>query len=297
MQKSRLPVVVTQYEKFDYTYACVEDLRRQEGVSIEIWLVDVASPSLTPAISAKLEKLVDHFIPLTENVGFGAANNIALKKIIERGEDAHIGILNNDTTFEPETWKKLVSFMYSHPKAGQVTPRLLYPNGKLQGVGGKLNVKLFEPSMIGNQEENTGYTEAREVVFASGCAILCSSEALKAAGLFDEDYYMYSEDVALSLTMQKNNYQVWYCPEAVIVHHESVASGSYSAFKAYYLTRSHVLLAKRTLSDSDYRKYLVATRSKLVRQSVKYATKPKYVASLWRGFTDGKHQITGRVAF
>lgn len=296
MKPPRIPVVVTQYGKFDLTKRCIADLRAQAGVEMEIWLVDVASPGMTPQIQEELTALVDYYMDLSENIGFAAANNFALKDILDSSQSDSIAILNNDTEFGPETFATLHRFLQDHPKAGQVGPRLLYPDGSLQGAGGYTHGKLFEPAMHGNGHENIGYAEKQIVDFVSGCTILMNRAALEKTGFMSEDYFMYSEDVDWSLRFHKAGFEVWYCPDVVVVHHESVGSGRFSSFKGYYLTRSHILLAKTWLKPADYKAYLKAMRKKLIRQTVKYGAHLAYVQAMWRGFRDGKRRTTGPVA-
>jgi len=287
MKKPVIPVVVSQYGKFELTLQCLESLRAQKDVEVVIWLLDVCSPNRTPEKLAQLASLADRHTFLEENLGFAAANNVVIKEILKEKYECFF-ILNNDTLLETDALSKLYASLERHPTAAQVCPLLFYGNGTVQGAGGTIKPVLFEPGMIGNQaKESVAYTEERIVTFASGCAVLVRTAAVKKAGLIPEDYFMYSEDVDWSLQCTQAGFEVWYCPSSHITHFESVASGNYSAFKGYYVVRSNVLLARKWLKDHEYGIFTKAMRAKLLRQSIKYARYPSYVQGMWRGFKDG----------
>ena len=70
------------------------------------------------------------YIP-SENRGFGAGHNIAIRKAMELGADYHV-IVNPDIHFESGTIEKIISFMDEHPEIGLVMPKTIYPDGRMQ---------------------------------------------------------------------------------------------------------------------------------------------------------------------
>lgn len=297
MSPTRVPVVVLQHGRLDFTHRCLADLRGQAGVRPEIWLVDASSPGASRRELDELGALADHRILLDDNLGFAGGNNRALARILAENEASFVFVLNNDTELPPDCLAKLVACAQEHPRAAQICPLLLYPDGSVQGAGGAIKEPIFEPGMIGNRaKDRAAYGGApRRVTFASGCAVLVRLAAIRDAGTIPEEYHMYSEDVDWSLRFARAGWEVWCCPEALVIHHESLSTGRYTAFKGYYLTRSHVLLAKRWLDPAAYSGYLARMRAKLLRQSIKHALHPRYLLATWRGFFDGRAGVTGRV--
>lgn len=177
-----------------------------------------------------------HYIFNNKNVGFGAGHNIVLNKILNESK-YHI-VLNPDVYFDDTVIPKLYNFMEEHHEAGHVMPRVLYPDGTLQPLckllpSPKVLIMRRFLGFLKNQlkTENqhyelhlSGYDKIMNVPFLSGCFMFLRTEALKKVGLFDERFFLYTEDTDLTRRMHKY-YQTLYFPDATIYHHH--ARGSY----------------------------------------------------------------------
>lgn len=275
-----IPIIVLQYGKFDLTEVCIKTLRAQ-SVKVEIFLVDGASPGRSDAILEKLAKLADRHLFLEENRGYAGGNNAAIKELLKADYD-YFMVLNNDTEVAPDCLGKMADFMEKQPQAGQLCARVYYPNGKLQSAGAGIRPGLFEPYLYGNnQDDSPEYDQAKEVAYAPGVAILVRCSAAREVGLIPEEYFLFGEDADWSLQFQKHGWQVWYCPDAKLTHHESASMGS-SRIKGYYLTRSNIMLARKYCPD--FRRFRRLLFLKLIRQSIKYYRSPGFVRGMWQGF-------------
>ena len=72
-----------------------------------------------------------YYIFNNENMGYGKAHNIAIKKSIEQNLPYHI-ILNPDIIIEKDVLEKLANYMELHPEVGNIMPKIIYPDGELQ---------------------------------------------------------------------------------------------------------------------------------------------------------------------
>jgi len=170
------------------------------------------------------------------NVGFGAGHNKVLKEVLDK-YTYHL-VLNPDVYFEPGTMKKLYDFMNSHPDVGQTMPRVLYPDGRLQPLCRLLPSpktlimrrffgvfkKALERENFHYELHHSGYNKTLNVPFLSGCFMMLRTEALKKVGLFDERFFLYTEDTDLTRRIHKY-YRTIYYPEASIYHYHE--RGSY----------------------------------------------------------------------
>jgi len=96
----------------------------------------------------------------------------------------------------------------------------------------------------GRLEKDVGqYEGIEEVLFPSGCAALYRREMLEEIGLFDEDFFAYGDDTDLGLRGRWAGWKCLYVPKAVVYHKYSGSTGSYSAFKAFYVERNRVWIA------------------------------------------------------
>jgi GT2 family glycosyltransferase len=164
------------------------------------------------------------------NLGFGKAHNIALKKSIEEGVEYHL-VLNPDVYYEAGVVEELLEYMNNNIDVANVMPKVYYPNGNLQYLCKllptplELVVRRFIPNnssivdKINAKYElySSGYDKELNVPFLSGCFMLLRTEHLKEVGLFDENIFMYMEDLDLSRRLHKQ-YKTMFYPHVSITH-------------------------------------------------------------------------------
>lgn len=165
-----------------------------------------------------------------KNVGFGAGHNTILRQII--GHSKYHVILNPDVFFDKSVIHTLYGFMDLHPEIGQVMPKVLYPDGRLQPLCKLLPtpktlikrrfLNFYKASL---EKENfryelrfSGYDKIMDVPFLSGCFMFLRTDVLKKVGLFDERFFLYTEDTDLSRRIHKH-FRTVYFPQATIFHY------------------------------------------------------------------------------
>src|SRR5690606_8207575 len=196
--------------------------------SFEIFLVD--NNSIDGSAGFIREKYPDVIvIENEENIGFSKANNLALR----RASGNYILILNADTILEEGTFSKMIRFCEDNQNAGAVTSRLILANGQLDsackrsfptpgvaiprmlGLSGLFpKSKLFGKYNLSYLDEN----QTHKVDAICGAFMFIPKEALNKAGLFDEEYFMYGEDLDLCFRINKSGYDIYYYPEVTTVH-------------------------------------------------------------------------------
>ncbi len=171
------------------------------------------------------------------NRGYSSACNCG----IEATGTEYVFILNSDTEF-PDGLEKLIAHMDAHPELGAVGPMLLNGDGSVQMSCRKFPSvwgSLFH-GLLGDWLPDNPFTRhyhmkdfdhglACEVDWVSGAAVLLRREALDVAGLFDEGYFMYVEDVDLCYRLWQAGWHVGYCPEVRVVHYIGRTSRQQSA--------------------------------------------------------------------
>lgn len=197
------------------------------------------------------------YLPQDYNLGFGAAQNLALKT-----QDAkYYFILNPDTVFPPgeHVLKRLYDFLESHPKIGMVGPKLLNNDGTLQFSCYRFPnslIPLLRRSSLGNQPrykkmvekylmKNFDHNKTQPVEWLMGSAMFVRGETLKKVGLFDERYFMYFEDCDLCRRFWEAHWPVYYVHDIKIKHRHGKGSAQVPGFiKSIIknpLTRIHIL--------------------------------------------------------
>jgi len=177
------------------------------------------------------------------NRGYGAGHNIALRKTIRQNVPYHL-VINPDVELKPEILDELLNYMEANPQTGQLMPKIVYPDGSLQYLCKLLPTPLdlfgrrFLPEswtqkrMERFEMRKTEYCQVMEVPYLSGCFMLLRTSALKEAGLFDERFFMYPEDIDLTRRMHKRFKTIFYPGVSIIHHHEK---GSYSSKKMLFI--------------------------------------------------------------
>lgn len=185
------------------------------------------------------------------NRGFAAANNIALRLIIADVifEDSdYVFIVNNDTVIEKNCIDKLIQTAQNgHSKTGIVAPLIYYyDKQKIWSAGGWFNktTGLLHAYDKGKRNLTTGH---KHINFLTGCAWLIQIDTLrKHAGLLDEGYFMYYEDLDYSLHLFEQGLDLVLVPEAIIRHKVGASSsGEITPFSAYWMMRGRVRTIKK----------------------------------------------------
>lgn len=187
-----------------------------------------------------------YYIFNNANMGYGKAHNIAIRKSIERGLPYHI-ILNPDIIIEKGALEKLTDYMEQHPEVGNVMPKITYPNGELQYLCKLLPrpidliFRRFLPwekirNKINERYELRffNYNEIMNIPNLSGCFMFLRTKALEKVGLFDENIFMYIEDIDLNRRIH-NVYRTIYYPNATVVHEHQKES-----YKNKKLLKAHI---------------------------------------------------------
>lgn len=228
----KISVIIVNYNVKYFLEVCLHSvLRATNGFDAEVIVVDNNSTDGSMQMVAEKFPTVIR-IENKENAGFGKANNQGVA--IAKGE--YILFLNPDTVMPEDFFTKTIGYMDAHPEAGSIGPKLLDGKGQFAPDGKKsfpsLSVAIFKTTGINKVFSKSPYfnkyyavhignDETAAVDVLSGCCMLVRTSVLpKIGGAFDEDYFMYCEDVDLSYRIQKAGYQNIYFPEATLIHYK-----------------------------------------------------------------------------
>jgi hypothetical protein len=211
-----------------------------------------------------------------DNPGYGRSHNRAMRAAIDAGSRYHF-VLNPDIQVAPDAVARLLAYMEGHPDVVLLGPRVCFPDGRLQPlckllpdpVG--LAVRRFLPrlhrrsgSQCAYEMHASGYGRIMDVPSLSGCFMLIRTEALAAAGMFDERFFLYFEDVDLSRRLGRIGRTVFY-PHVTVVH--DYGRGSYHDWRLF---RHHMVSAVRYFNkwgwwqDPERRRINAAARDALL---------------------------------
>lgn len=183
------------------------------------------------------------------NLGYGAGHNLALRRFA--GLTRYHFVLNTDLSFTPTAIAEMISFMDARPDVGLSMPLVNYPDGKRQHLCRLLPrpidilARAFFPDQRWAKTLNRryelhdwAYDAPLSIPFLSGCFMALRAEALAQAGLFDERFFMFAEDLDLSRRLHRISRTVL-CPEVSVVHQYRTKAQRSSLLRSY-LIRSFI---------------------------------------------------------
>ncbi len=224
----KLTVSIVNYNAGDYLIRCLESLETVEGeAEMEIYVVDNASSDESTKRAQELFPKI-HFILNQENAGFGKAHNQVLRIF----KTEYILILNPDVEVKKGNISKMLQFMEEDPDAGVATPEIVLPDGKIDLTAHRglptpwASFKYFvlkDDSLY--HLTKADFSKPHEVDSVSGAFLLTRKSVLDKVGLFDEDYFLYAEDIDLCYRIKKAGFKIMYVPAVKVLHHKGVSSG------------------------------------------------------------------------
>jgi GT2 family glycosyltransferase len=222
-------VVIVTYESAVHIAGCLDSLRATaSGWLADCRVVDNDSHDGTAELVAQQADWVK-LLQNPENRGFGRAVNLAARDA--SGE--LLLILNPDTVIQPQAVEELVRFLDHCTPAAAAGPRLVSPHGAFQftsrrGFPTPLNSlayltgvdRLFPHSQTLGGYYRRDLPPEREAATdsLSGACMMVRTDCFRSVSGFDEDYFLYGEDIDLCWKLKKAGHEIWYVPSATVVH-------------------------------------------------------------------------------
>ena len=204
----------------DLLLACLDSL--QQSVTREVEVVVLDNSSEDGSAEAVRERFPDvRVIAQTHRAGFGANHNTVIRATSGR----YVYVLNEDTTSADWGFERLRAYLDANPRVAAIGPRIVYPDGRHQDSAWRFptplvaTLGLLSVGKVG-VKQSLG-SAPRRVDWVMGAALLLRRGALEEVGLFDEGFFLYSEEVDLCARLRQAGWEVRYFPDVTVVHHES----------------------------------------------------------------------------
>ena len=222
-------ISIVTWNAKDYLQKCLNSIYENIGnITFEIIVVDNASTDATVSmVKTQFPSVI--LIENKNNLGYGSANNQAIK--ISKRE--YILILNPDTIIFNDSIQRLVEFLDQNPKVGAVGPKIVNPDGSIQFECARnfptpitefyvltTLYKRFPKSKIFGKYLMSywNHNDQREVELLAGACFLIRRKVFDEVGLFDENFFMYTEETDLFYRIKQKGWKVYYFPSAKIEH-------------------------------------------------------------------------------
>ena len=223
-----LSIIIVNYNTKDLILKCIESIKKSKPkVSYEIIVIDNGSEEPPP--SSKDYRLIKN----KENLGFAKANNQGIR--LAKGE--YVLLLNSDTEVKKGSIDKLYEFAKAKRDVGVVAPRLLNPDGSVQGSVFLTptiwrNIRQY---FFGEEKLLTKYAPDGEspqnVEIVSTAAFMITPAALKKVGFLSEKYFMFFEEFDYCRRVKEKGLKIVYFPTSEIIHYHGASGEKLAAPK------------------------------------------------------------------
>jgi GT2 family glycosyltransferase len=228
-----ISVVIVNFNGLRFLDPCLSSLAGQSFKNFEIILVDNHSSDGSAGY------IREHFPSVTlieteKNLGFAGGTNAGIRASC--GE--YILTLNNDTVADPFFIENLVRPMASDTRLGMCASKMLFPDGRINSTG----ICISRSGAAWDRqifEQDTGHYDTEEEVFGPCAgAALYRRAMLDETGLFDEDFFIYMEDVDLAFRARLAGWECRFIPSARVTHYMGGTTGINSDLSVFYGNRN-----------------------------------------------------------
>lgn len=252
-------IVILNYNSWNEVQSCLQSI--QEVMEYRCYIVDNASTEAIPESITQMER--DKQIILirnTVNSGYAAGNNVGIKRALKDGCQ-FIVVCNSDICFFEGSLYKMWRFLENHKEVGIVGPKIIDRQGKTQkscmckktGIKEKylIRTKLFKVFRKLNIEYwglNQDYENGNFEVYAVlGCCFMITADCARKVTPFDEETFLYEEELILGIKMENNRQKTWYCSESVVLHEHGKSTEKLKAFSFACNVESEIYYCKNYL--------------------------------------------------
>lgn len=234
-----LSIIILNFNARDYIIDCIHSIEKSKWGKYkwELIIVDNASSDGSVEALKNLQKDIDFKLIINKkNLGFSKGNNLG----VPHAKCRYILFLNPDTKVNPDTLSYMIKFMDDFPDAGASTCEIKLASGQLdeashRGFPTPWNAlchfsglekafpksRFFSGYRLGHLSRNT----VHEIEALSGAFMMVRQEAGEQVGWWDEDYFLYGEDIDFCYRLKQAGWKIMYVPEVSIIHYWGISSG------------------------------------------------------------------------
>ena len=266
-----LSVIIVSYNSSSFLELCLHSVAKaisQLEIESEVIVVDnSSSDDSCEVINNKFSfvKLIQN----DENIGFSKANNLGVSK----AKGKYICILNPDTVLQENTFDEILKFYKSNIKVGFVGCQMIDGNGMFLKESKRVIPSIFSSFMkvlgiskfyySALDKDKRGYID-----ILAGAFMFVEKTIYDSVKGFDEDYFMYGEDIDLSYKALKKGYSNYYLGDVKIIHFkgESTDKNSvyinrfYNAMYIFYTKHFNKFLFTKILAYSFF-KFIISIKN------------------------------------
>jgi len=235
MKRPGISVVIVSWNTRDITDKCLSSMKKavekvKSKADVEVIVVENASEDGSPEMIAKKYPWVK-LKPSGSDLGYGKGNNFGYKLCNPKNE--YLLLLNNDAYVNEDTLEKSLEYMQDNSNCDVLGCQLRFLDGRFQSSAGYLPTPISVWSWIWGLSLVPGvksffkpfhptdkdfFKKDREVGWTMGAFLFMKMEVFKKSRGFDEEFYMYMEEVEWCRRAKEAGYKIFYTPNFWVTH-------------------------------------------------------------------------------
>lgn len=258
--RAKISVVIVTWNSERYIPFVFESLRQQTFKDFNVIVIDNASVDSTVSVIQESYSDVASVVLLKENSGFARGYNLG----IHWSDGEYVLIMNDDVVLDQDYLAEAVKFMDENEKVGVLQGKVLHwdvSSNRKQDTVDTLGIDMHYNLRFTNRGEGDVSPklekEAVPVFAFCGACVLVRKSALKTVQykqeFFDEQFFMYKEDIDLSWRMRHMNWDIVYFPPAVSYHGRTIKKGDDSSNVS---VASHRVTKSKFVNRISYRNHI-----------------------------------------
>lgn len=224
---AKLTISIVNFNSASYLTDCLESIKSIKDEA-EITTIVVDNASTDNSLQLAQEKFPEvKYIKNSENVGFGRAHNQVLRNL----KTEFVLILNPDIRLKQGNISQVIEGFLKNPDWGAVSGKIIFENGQMDLTAHRGFPTPFASLLyfLGNDRlyhlTDRDMSKIHEVDAITGAYFMTKGNVLEKVGVFDEDYFMYAEDIDLCYRIKHAGFKIMFMPEVEILHFKGISSG------------------------------------------------------------------------
>ena len=233
-------VVIVNYRGAEDTLTCIDGLQELDWPAdqLEVIVVDNASGDGSAELIGTRAPQVT-LVASDVNTGFAGGCNLG----VSHASGEYIALINSDARPHPRWLVEAVAVLHAESSVGVVASKVLDWAGEtVDFVGGNVNFQGQGYKLEAGRPDSDEYSTARDVLFFTGSAAVLRASAFEEAGGFDEQYFMFFEDVDLGWRLNLLGHRVRYVPTSLVFHKHHASIDKFGSYRERYLLERNALL-------------------------------------------------------
>ena len=247
----KIGIIIVTYNSQEDIGRLLDSIIIQDYKNLEVYVVDNNSSDQTlDMIRTYQSKISIQIISSRVNHGFARGNNIGIKRAIEDGCE-YVFILNPDIELEEKCIDILIKRINNDEQIGVIGPVVLYGNNHnniMQAYGVNVNFRTQKKTApLGDEKWSKNLPDEISVDFVLGGAMMIRSSMLQITGLFEEDYFMYNDELDIAYRINKAGFKTICVRDAKVKHYHDFSKKNKSGYNVmyYYVIRNRYLYFKK----------------------------------------------------